>query len=260
MSIFHDYLYQPLLNLLVFLYNTVAFEDLGFAILIFTLITRILLFPLFWKQIKSQKNLSKLRDLQPKLKKIQEKYKNDPTLQSQKVMEFYRKHNINPLGSCLPLLIQLPILIALFQVMRIGLKPESLKDLYPFIDNPGELNPLAFGFINLTKASPIIALLAGGFMFLQTRMMTLITGGKKKKENNKKNGKSGLSSDVQAMTGKQLTYVMPVIFVLFYWNAPAGVPFYFTITTLFSIAQQYFMLGWKKKSKKSKKKKTYRMN
>jgi YidC/Oxa1 family membrane protein insertase len=241
-DIFNTTLFIPLLNLLVYLYNTIAVQDLGIAIVIFTLITKILLFPLNWKQIKSQKNLSRMQELQPKLKKIQEKYKNDPAMQSKKIMEFYRENNLNPFGSCLPILIQMPILIALYQVMVEGLKPKALNHLYSFIHDPGALNHLAFNFLDLSKPSPVIAVITGLLIFYQSKMLMAKTQNTKKLAIKKKNNQDDPTAAAQAMTSKYMLYMMPIMMAAIYWSLPSGLPFYFAFSTIFAIIQQYFML------------------
>ncbi len=133
-AIFHAILYQPLFNALVLLYQYFPGHDFGIAVIILTVLIRILLYPLMFQSIKSQKILA---ELQPKIQEIQNKYKNDKEKQTKATMELYQKEKINPFGGCLPLLIQLPILIALFQVFSKGLLPES-KFHMKYVEN-GEL-------------------------------------------------------------------------------------------------------------------------
>lgn len=256
---FQTYLYQPLFNLLVFLYNTIAFEDLGVAIILLTVLIKVVMLPLSKKQIKAQKDQHKMREFQAKIKEVQKKYKDNKELQSKKLAELYKKYNINPLGSCLPLLIQLPIFIALFRILRQGINPESLDMLYPFIKNPGELNSIAFGFLDLSKSSPVLAILAGIAQFFQTKMLT-----PKKKSEDQDKKKEGSFSEALAMSSGQMAYLMPAIMVFFYWQFPAGLPLYSTTQALFSIGQQYFILNKKKKlnkaslKKKNKKKRKHK--
>ena len=108
--LYNEFLYRPLFNLLVFFYNTIAFSDVGIAIVLLTVFTRLIFLPLSQKAIRSQKAL---QELQPQIKAIQEKYKDNKEEQGRQVMAFYKQNKTNPLSGCLPLLIQLPILIAL---------------------------------------------------------------------------------------------------------------------------------------------------
>src|SRR3989338_2273117 len=130
MNIFTEFLYRPLFNLLVFLYNTVSFSDVGLAIIILTVIIRLILWPLSQKAIRSQKSL---QDLQPRIKEIQAKHKDNKALQSQELMALYKENKVNPLSGCLPIIVQFPILIALYRVFLKGFDTATLALLYPFI-------------------------------------------------------------------------------------------------------------------------------
>src|SRR3989344_4097267 len=110
---FHVILTKPLLNLLIWLYNVIPGQDIGLAIIALTILIRLLLYPSFQKSLKSQKHL---QDIQPELDKSRARHKDDKEAQTKAIMEFYQKNKINPFSSCLPLLIQLPILLALFNV------------------------------------------------------------------------------------------------------------------------------------------------
>src|SRR3990167_11232919 len=128
---FNTILVYPLLNLLVFTYQYV--QDIGAAIIILTVLVRLALLPSFHKSLKHQKALT---DLQPKLNEIKEKYKDNKEQQAKALMELYSVHKVNPLSSCLPLLVQLPILIALYQVFIQSLNGAELEGIYSFISRP----------------------------------------------------------------------------------------------------------------------------
>ncbi len=227
MAIFFTLFYQPIFNLLVFLYNIVPNHDLGIAIIILTLIIRLVLYPLSKKSIKAQKEL---QNIQPEIEKLKEEYKDDKEKMGPELMALYKKHKINPFSSCFPMLVQLPFLIAIYRVFFDGLTKEgSMSALYSFVSNPGTLNPVAFGFLDLSEKSLIMALLAGAGQFWQSKMMI----------NKKQKGQ------VNSM-GTQMMYFMPVITVVIGANFPSGLTFYWFLTTLFSVAQQYIILGKKK--------------
>src|SRR3989338_7982792 len=111
-TLFNEILYRPLFNAVVFIYNILPGHDFGLAIIVLTTLIRIAFFPLSIKTVRSQKALSQLN---PKLQEIKQKFKNDKTAQSAETMKIYKENNINPLAGCLPLLIQLPIIFALYQ-------------------------------------------------------------------------------------------------------------------------------------------------
>jgi len=229
-NIFNVVLYQPLFNALVFLYKYLPGHDFGIAVIVLTLIIRFLLYPLMTQSIRSQKALS---DLQPKIQEIQKNYKNDKNKQGQAMMELYKKEKINPFGGCLPLLIQLPILIALYRVFWKGLQSEQLSNLYSFIPSPGQINPDFLGIINLGSASIALAILAGITQFVQTKMMTP----KFQKTQQSKDQMAKFSDMMQ----KQMLYLMPIFTVFILWKLPAALAVYWIITALFSIAQQYLI-------------------
>lgn len=228
-SIFNTVLYQPLFNILVLLYEHLPGHDFGVAVIGLTVIIRIFLYPLMAKSIKSQKILS---ELQPKVQEIQQKYKNDKEKQAKETMGLYQKEKINPFGGCLPLLIQLPILIALFQVFWKGLQPEAMKWLYSFVPHPGEIDPSFLGIINLSQASLPLAILAGITQFFQTKMITPKTLKPQTKDQ---------MSQFSNMMQKQMLYFFPIFTVFILWKLPAAIGLYWVITALFSILQQYLI-------------------
>jgi YidC/Oxa1 family membrane protein insertase len=226
---FNYALYQPLLNFLVWLYNVLPGHDLGLAIIILTIIIRLILWPLSQKATKSQKAL---QDLQPKIKVLQEKYKNDKQKMTLATMDLYRQSKINPFSSFLILLIQLPILIAVYQVFWKGLKAKELS-LYPFIHNPGSLNVIAFGFLNLAQPNIILALITGALQYWQTKMLSQQ---KPSPELPKKDGAQG--ENMMAMMNKQMTVMMPILTVVIGFTLPSGLMLYWLVGLLFTIAQQ----------------------
>ena len=229
-QIFNEVLYKPLFNALILLYDIIPGHDLGIAIIVLTVIIRFLLYPLSQKAIKSQKSLT---ELQPKIKEIQKKYK-DKAEQAKATMDLYRQYKINPMSGCLPILIQLPILIALYSVFYTGLDPERLNGLYGFVVRPEVLNPMFLGAINLSERNIPLALLAGFLMFVQSKMM--MSKSSPLKTQGTKIGKTDFSS----MMSHQMTYLMPIVTVFISWTLPAGLPLYWAVITLFGIIQQYF--------------------
>lgn len=229
-SAFNTILYQPLFNALILLYEYLPGHDFGLAVIVLTIIIRIIFYPLMLQSIKSQKVLS---ELQPKIQEIQKKYKDDREKQARAMMEIYQKEKINPFSGCLPLLIQLPILIALYRVFWQGLQPEQLSHLYSFLPYPGKINPVSFGFLNLSQSSLGLALLAGISQFFQTKMFNPKTPKIKPKER--------MTQFLETLQ-KQMLYFFPIFTVFILWKLPAAIALYWIITTLFSIFQQYLVL------------------
>lgn len=231
MSLLYEILYRPLFNLLVFFYNTISFSNIGIAIIILTILIKLAFLSMSKKAIVSQKSL---QDLQPKIKEIQTKYKDSKEEQAKALMALYKENNVNPMSGCFPLLIQLPILIALYQVFLKGFDPASLSALYSFVSNPGSINPMFFGLLNLAMPSKILAILAGITQFFQAKMMV-------PKNNFTGSPKSSDEYVSQAMS-KQMVYFLPLFTILISWNLPAGLALYWVVTTLFTIVQQYAIM------------------
>ncbi|MDD2646595.1 MAG: YidC/Oxa1 family membrane protein insertase [Patescibacteria group bacterium] len=228
-QIYKTVLYQPLLNLLVFLHNILPGHDLGLAIIIVTIIIRLILWPLSQKSVRSQKAL---QDLQPKLKSLQEKYKQDKQKLAAAMMELYRENKINPFSSFLPLLIQFPILIAVYQVFLNGLKSTQLV-LYSFIHNPGALNNVAFGFLNLSKPNLILAVITGAIQYWQTKMLVKSTPPAAVA------GKTGAKDEgVMAIMNKQMSVMMPLLTVFIGIALPSGLMIYWLVGLLLTVLQQ----------------------
>ena len=226
---YNTFLYEPTFNLLVWLYNVVPGNDIGIAIVLLTILIKILLFPLSNKAVKSQKIL---QDLQPKMEEIKRKYKDQKEKQAGALMELYKKEKVNPLGSCFPLLIQFPFLIAVFQVFRNGFKKESLDLIYPFIERPEILNSISFG-VDLSQPNAVLAVLAGAAQYWQTKMLMhkkqpIKTGGAK-------------DENMMAIMNKQMMYFMPVMTVFIGFSLPGGLTLYWLITTLLTVAQQKYL-------------------
>lgn len=226
-------LYQPIFNALVFLYNFTS--DMGIAIVLLTVIVKIILYPLTAKSIRSQRDLQKI---QPKIQAIQQKYKDQKDVLSQELMKLYKSEKVNPFSSCLPLLVQLPFFIAVFSVFRNGLtNPTSLNMLYPFIQNPGTLNNIAFGVDLSQTKNVVLAVLAGLTQFWQGKMLV---------QKKPPLGVAGSKDEnMTAAMNKQMTYVMPFLSVYISWVLPAGLVLYIVITTLLTIAQQYLIFRQK---------------
>ena len=221
---FHLILTQPLLNLLIWLYNVIPGQDIGLAIIALTVLVRLVLYPSFQKSLKSQKHL---QDIQPQ-DEIRARHKDDKEAQTKAIMEFYQKNKINPFSSCLPLLVQLPILLALFNVFRVGLHGDIANQLYGFVANPGAIDTYFLGVIDLAKPNAVLAVLAGGFQFVQSRMMT------------RRN--TATTDRMAAVMNKQMIYLFPLLTVFIGLRFEAGLALYWIVTTLFAIGQQYYIM------------------
>ena len=165
------------------------------------------------------------------MKELQEKHKNDRAALGQATMALYKEHGVNPFSGCLPLLIQLPILLALYSALNSSFKPEGLAMLYSFVDNPGSIKEVSLGFLNLAKKAPLLGVLAGGLQFVQSRLSLA----HQKKSDNK------TSPDPTAQMTKQMLYFFPIMVIIISWNLPAGLVLYWVVTTVFSIFEQLYI-------------------
>ncbi len=235
-NIFDIFLYRPLFNFLVLLYNYLPNHDFGLAVILLTIIIRFILYPISVKAFNSQRVLQKL---QPQLQEIQSKYKGDKEKQTKETLELYRREKINPFSSLFLVIVQFPVLIALYRVFWLGLKPQELDHLYSFVKNPGLINPVFLNLVNLSEIHNLwFALLAGVLQFFQTKMLV-----PNPKDHPAK------TRDISSIMQKQMVYFFPVITVIILYNLPSALSLYWIVSGLFSIVQQYFIIRNNDKSK-----------
>ena len=241
-NIFSFFVYDPLYNLLIFIYDVVPFKDFGIAIIIVTLFIKFILVPLSKKQIESQK---KMNEMQPKIKEIQEKHKGNKEEQSRALMAFYKETKTNPFAGCLPMIVQLIFLIAIYRVLynisEAGLMVDP-NTLYSFINNPGQINKMFIGLIDLSsildlshlsiRSIPhiILILAAAGAQYVQAKMMMA--------KRPVKEIKKGEQPDFAQMMTKQMLYLGPLLTLFIGVRFPAGLALYWLVSTGFMIIQQ----------------------
>lgn len=222
-DIFNAIFYQPLLRALILLYNYLPGHDFGVAVIALTVLIKVILYPLGAKGIRSQKAL---QELQPKIKEIQARFKDDKAKQAKETMELYKKEKINPFSGFLLLLVQLPILFALYQVFWKGIK------------GMGDIDTTFLGLIDLSQSSVILVLLAGAAQFFQAKMLTPVSAPR----SGAVTGKPDFSNIMQ----KQMLYFFPLFTIFILWKMPSAIALYWLVTTLFTIGQQYITLKKKK--------------
>ncbi len=227
-ALFHTILFQPFLNLLIGLYD-LLFKDMGLAIVAMTIIVRGALWPLTHKSLHSQRAML---ELQPKLDEVKRKHKDNKEEQAKAMMAVYASEKVSPFSSCLPLLIQLPLFIGLYQALRTGLASQSFDQLYSFVPNPGHVSTVAFGFLDLSKASIIVAILAAAAQYFQAKMMM------SRRPQPMPKDKGAQDEDMAAMMNKQMLYMMPAMTLLIGWKLPAGLTLYWLLTNGFMVLQQ----------------------
>ncbi|MCC6934499.1 MAG: membrane protein insertase YidC [Candidatus Yanofskybacteria bacterium] len=219
---FTEIIYRPILNLTMYLYGTVAFADLGVAIVAMTILIRAALSPLSLKTARSQRGMA---ELAPEIEAIKEKHKGNTQAQSEAVMALYKEKGVNPLAGCLPLVLQLPVLFGVYRVFLNIFKPETLDLLYRFVPDPGTVNHIMLGVFDISKRSPVLAIVAGAMQFIQARVSM---------------GGQAASGQAAAMN-QQMMYLLPIIIVVVSWSLPAGLALYWVVTTAWSIGEQLYL-------------------
>lgn len=246
MEFFYTILYQPLYNLLILIYNLLPGWDVGFAIIALTILIKGLLWPLTSKSLKGQKAL---QEIQPKIEALKEECADDKEKLAKKMMELYSAEKVNPLSSCLPMLVQLPILITLYRVLMGGLNDNPAEHLYGFVENPEVINQMFLGFLDLSEPSIYLALIAGAFQFAQTKMLSARRPPKKLRKK-----KGAKDEDMLASMNKNMLYFMPVITVVIGASLPGGLTLYWSAVNLISVVQQLVIFRKNKKEKNEKSK------
>jgi len=225
-------LLQPMLNFMILLSN-LLFHNFAFAIIALTIIVRLVMLPLTMRQIRSTKAMSAL---QPKLKEIQKKYGKDKQRLQQEMTKLYRESGISPLGCLWPMLVQLPIWIALYQsiLKAVAASPEDLLGLSDRLYGLSILHesvPLESGFLwlNLGRPDPflIMAVLVGGTMYIQQKMAMVRTTDPKQQSMN-----------------RMMLWMMPLLFAFFTLQFPSGLALFWVVSNIIGIVMQYYITGW----------------
>lgn len=227
--LFNVIFYQPVFNALIFLYDVLPWKDLGVITIILTIIIRIILWPLFTKSLKSQREL---QEIQPLVKKIQEQYKNDKAKQSQAMMELYKERKVNPFSGIFALIIQFPILIALYRVFVSGFTTAVIhQNLYGFVSAPAAINSNFFGIVDLLKPSIIITLIAVAVQTIQS-LYAMPTP----------KAHSGDSKfHMFDFTKKPFIIMISAVTFFVLWRLPAVLSLYIFASFLVGIIQQYIV-------------------
>ena len=220
-------IFVPILNFLVGLIIFIPGHPLWLAIVLITVLIRTLLLAPSLKAMKSQR---KMQELQPKLDALKEKYKDDQAKLAQETMLFWQKNKVNPFSSCLPILIQFPILIALFYVIRAGLSPDKSILLYDFLPDfsLSEINPNFLGFNLLHRDIIVFPIVIGLLQFLQMQLMTWKSKDAKKPD---------MPSEIES-ANKMMKYFMPAMIAIFTAQLPSAVGLYWGAGTIYGIVQQ----------------------
>lgn len=236
-GLWNTIIFQPLLNLLLFLYTLIG-RNFGLAVILFTVLVRIVTLPVTQQQMKSAKAS---QDMQPKLQELQQKYKNDRDKLAQEQMKLYKESGVNPLGCVVPMLIQLPVWFGLYQAITAALPQNPLQMLnlaqhiysrLPLVSGVASslipLNP-NFLWLHLGRPDPyyIIPILTMASMWLQQKMTTPAD-----------------ADPQQKAMSQSMELTMPLMFGWITLSLASGLGLYFVASNVVGIVQQYFTSGW----------------
>jgi YidC/Oxa1 family membrane protein insertase len=238
-NIFNEILTRPILNLLLWLYDVIPGQDIGLAIILLTILVKAVLYPFAVAQIRQQRAL---QALQPKMDEIRARLKDDKDAQAKELMELYKTEKVNPAASCLPLLIQLPVFIALYHALQSGLSSSGLNQLYPFVPNPGQVDPSLLGFVNLSTPNYVLAVLAGIVQYVQTKQIVKPKGAVEQPPKEVAQTTGAKDESMAAIMNKQMLYIMPAMTVVIGFSLPGGLTLYWLTMGLLTALQQWYMI------------------
>lgn len=267
MNIFDLIVVQPIFNLLVVIYGLIPGSDFGIALIIFTILVRLAMWPLIKKQLHQTKVQ---REIQPELKKIKARAKGNKQLEGQLMLELYREKGINPLSSIGTLLLQLPIFIALFNVIRIITQHRDQIEMftYDFVEKLGPIqaiisdsshnfNESLLGIVNLAKTPVtdgviywplvIVALLSAVLQYIQTKQITPKSTEKKRLRDlmaeSAATGKQVDQSEMSAIMMQRMMMFFPIMTFMVMMALPGAIAFYTVVGSIVAIIQQRMILG-----------------
>ncbi len=234
--IWHTFFFDPIYNTLVFFVDTVRDGDVGLAIIATVIVVKMILLPLSIKAAKTQKVM---REIEPKLKAIKEAHKDNREEQARAMMSIYKEVNINPFASFLLVLLQIPIVIALYLAVYkgggIALPEINTALLYAFIPEPSVVTMNFLNLVDITKRSILLALGAGVTQFIYTKM-TLPAMAPREPD-----AAPDFKDDFMRNMHVQMKYVMPVLIAGVAYSISATIALYFVVSNLVAIAQEFYI-------------------
>ena len=235
-TLWNSVFYQPIYNALIFIIDNITFGDVGFAIILVTITVKLILSPLTRKSIKSQ---ILMKRMEPEIKQIKKDYPNKEE-QSKKTFELYKKYGTNPFSGCLVVLLQLPVIIALYYVFYNGITIKT-DIIYSFIQIPTILHTNFLGLVELGSKSIFLAIFAGITQFIQGYLSSPV-------QSKKAEIVSGVDSEPKTfqeqLSGSMQTnvrYVLPLFIVFIAWKISAAVALYWIVSNIFTITQEWYI-------------------
>lgn len=235
-TIWHTFFFDPVYNGLVLFIDVIPGGDVGLAIIGITLLVKIILLPLSLKAARTQ---HVMRTLEPQLRELKEKFKDNKEQQAREMMALYKTAGVNPFASILLLIIQIPIIISVYlSVMNgggVALPRINTDLLYAFVPTPETVNMIFLGFVDVASKSLPLAFLAGFTQFIHARLS--LPAPEPKKPGAAPNFKEDFARSMHV----QMRYVMPIIIFIVAYTISAAIALYFTVSNLTMIAQEYIV-------------------
>ncbi len=229
-TLFNTIIYNPLYNGLVYFVGIIPTHDVGIAVILLTIVVRVIVYPLSRRAVQAQLDMKKVA---PDVAKLREQYKNDKQGESKAIFALYKERNIHPFSSVLLVLIQFPILIGLYWVFsRGGLPAIDAARLYSFVHVPSATNMVFLGIQNMASHSIVLALLAGVTQFAYTRLSMGPRGVKTATE-------ASFSEDMAKSMDVQARFVLPAVIAVIAYSVVAAAPLYWVTSNTFMILQEY---------------------
>lgn len=228
--LFTVYLHNPIYNLLVYLVGVMPGGDVGLAVIAVTLIVRIIIMPLSFSAVRTQRAM---KVIEPELNAVKEKYKDDKEKQAKETFALYKKYRVSPFASFATLLIQLPVLLALYWVFRgQALTVIDTSVLYSFVSAPAHLAPMLLGVFPMVGKSITLAVIAGITQFLQAYFAMPAPP---------KTAKGGMQEDFGRAMALQARFVLPVVIALIAYEMSGAIALYFIVSNLVTLFQEFLV-------------------
>ena len=234
LELFHTAVYEPIYNALALIIGSIPGGDVGVAIVILTLLVRLLLFPLSFAAIRTQMTM---REIDPLMKKLRVDFKENKEELAKRTMALFKEYKINPFASFFLILIQLPVIIGLYTVLINESKVLSFDPatLYSFVQVPAETSLSFLGILDLSGKSIILALIVAATQFLFAKLMT------PPHTPASTSAAPSLEEDIQKSMSIQMRFVFPVLMGIVAYAASSSIALYFVVSNTFSIGQELFV-------------------
>lgn len=234
-ALWYTLFYNPIYNALIWIMGHITMGDIGFAVIVLTIFVRLVLFPLSKKSVRSQ---IMMKHIAPLLAQVKKDYPNKEE-QAKKTFELYKQYNVNPFSGCLFVLIQLPIIFALYYVFYKGLAFGSSDQLYSFVKMPSIVNEMFLGFVNVNlNHNMVLALLAGVTQFIQGYLASPIKD--KNTEDKDKKDKTFQEQMADSMA-INIKYILPVFITFIAFKLSAAIAIYWVTSNLCTILQEWYV-------------------